>query len=90
MIEKSRAVGAVLAFTAMVVMIPVLLQIRTDGRKLRDVWGHFLFVAGLLCVAAGYALFADVRQRYLAIAGLAAALLGLFVQHRDRDSDDVA
>ncbi len=83
-------IGIILAVTALVVLVPVLLQMRTDGRRFRDVWGHFVFVGGLLCVAAGYAFFADVRQRYLAVGGLAAALIGLFVQHRDRDSDGVA
>ncbi|MEO5509480.1 MAG: hypothetical protein ABIS27_02555 [Longimicrobiales bacterium] len=90
MTQKSPAVGIILGITALVVLIPVLLQMRTDGRKLRNVWGHFVFVTGMLCVAAGYAFFADARQRYLAIGGLAAALLGLFVQHRDKDSDDIA
>lgn len=88
MIEKSTPIGIVLGVTAMVVLVPVLLQMRTDGRKFRDVWGHFVFVAGLLCVAAGYGLFADNRQRYLAFGGLAAALIGLFVQHRDKDNDN--
>jgi hypothetical protein len=88
--QKSTAIGVILGITALVVLIPVLMQMRTDGRKLRDVWGHFVFVAGLLCVAAAYAFFADARQTYLAIFGLVAALLGLFVQHRDKDSDNVA
>lgn len=87
MSEKSTPIGIMLAVTALVVLIPVLLQMRTDGRKLRDVWGHFVFVAGLLCVAAGYGLFTGGRQKTLAIGGLAAALVGLFVQHRDKDSD---
>ena len=90
MIEKSPVVGILLAITALVVLVPVVLQMRTDGRRLRDVWGHLVFGLGLLCVAAGYALFADVRQRYLAVGGLALALIGLFVQHRDKDTDDIA
>lgn len=85
MTHKSTAIGVVLAITALVVLIPVLLQMKNDGRQFRDVWGHFVFVAGLLSVAAGYALFDDARQHYLAIGGLAAALVGLFVQHRDKD-----
>jgi hypothetical protein len=84
---RSPAIGIILAVTALVVLVPVLLQMRTDGRRLRDVWGHLIFVGGLLCVAAAYFFFADGRQWYLAVFGLAAALIGLFVQHRDRDSD---
>jgi hypothetical protein len=87
-IEKSRAVGIILGITALVVLVPVVLQLRAKERRFQDVWGHFLFVAGLLCVAAGYGLFADVRQRYMAAGGLAAALIGLFIQHRDKDSAD--
>jgi hypothetical membrane protein len=87
--HRSTAVGVILTITALVVLIPVILQIRNDGRRFADVWGHFVFVAGLLCVAAGYGLFDDMRQRYLAIGGLAAALIGLFIQHRDKDRDDV-
>ena len=90
MIETNLVVGVILGITALVVLIPVVLQMRTDGRRLKDVWGHLLFAAGLLCVAAGYSFFADARQKYLAVGGLAAALIGLFVQHRDKDSDEVA
>jgi hypothetical protein len=86
-IEKSRAVGIILGITALVVLVPVILQLRARERRFADVWGHFIFVAGLLCVAAGYGLFADRRQRYLAIGGLVAALIGLFIQHRDKDSE---
>jgi hypothetical protein len=88
-IEKNPVIGIILGLTALVVLVPVIIQMRTDGRKFVNVWGHFLFVAGLLCVAAAYGLFADRRQQYLAMGGLAAALLGLFVQHRDKDRDDV-
>lgn len=87
MIEKSTPIGVILAITALVVLVPVILQLRARERRFADVWGHFLFVAGLLCVAAAYGLFADTRQRYLAVGGLAAALIGLFVQHRDKDSE---
>jgi hypothetical protein len=87
-IQQNKVVGVILGITALVVLVPVVLQMRTDGRRLRDVCGHLLFAAGLLCVAAGYGLFADSRQQYLAGGGLAAALIGLFVQHRDTDSDN--
>jgi uncharacterized membrane protein YfcA len=90
MIERSITIGVILGITALAVAVPVLLQMRSDERRLSEVWGHFIFIAGLLAVAAGYAFFADERQYYLAVGGLIAALLGLFIQHRDRDRDDAA
>jgi hypothetical protein len=84
---KSPAIGIVLGITALVVLIPVLLQMKNDGRRFTDVWGYFVFAAGLLGVAAGYAFFTGAPRTLLAVGGLAAALLGLFVQHRDRDRD---
>lgn len=88
MIERDLVVGIILGITAIVVLFPVLLQLQAKERVFGDVWGHFIFVAGLIAVACGYALFSGTQQRALAIGGLAAALIGLFIQHRDRDAGD--
>ena len=90
MTGRSTTIGVVLAVTAMVVAIPVVLQLRSHERRLRDVWGHFVFVAGLLVVAAAYAFQADEAQYYMSVGGLIAALFGLFIQHRDTDRGDSA
>ena len=87
---RSTTIGVILAVTAVVVAAPVMLQLRSGERRLRDVWGHFVFIAGLLVVAAAYAFFVDERQYWLSVGGLVAALFGLFIQHRDADRDDSA
>ena len=87
---RSTTIGVILAVTAMIVLIPVVLQLRSGERRVRDVWGHFVFVAGLLAVAAAYAFLVDERQYWLSVGGLVCALFGLFIQHRDADRDDSA
>lgn len=77
-------VGSFLLVTALVILVPVLLQIR-DGRfHWRDVWGMFVLVAGFAVVGVGYLFFAGGQQRLLSLIGLGGVLFGLFVQHKRR------
>ena len=73
---RSTTIGVILAVTATIVLVPVMLQLRSGERRLRDVWGHFLFVAGLLVVAAAYAFFTDEHKYWLSVGGLVGALFG--------------
>lgn len=73
-----------LAGTALIVVVPVMIQMAREGYRLRQVWGHLVFGAGMLLVAAGYGLYDDVRQGWLAGIGFALAVLGMLAQHRSR------
>lgn len=83
--ESNSIVGVFLVLTALVILVPVLLQIR-DGRfHWREVWGMFVLVAGFVAVGAAYIFFAGPEQRWLSLVGLGAVLFGLFIQHKRRE-----
>ncbi len=72
--------GFFLMATAAIVLVPVFLQVRAKEHGLRDVWGYILFAAGLFSVGASYSFLDGDARRDVAIGGLAAVLIGLFVQ----------
>lgn len=76
--------GVFLMFTAVIVLIPVFLQLRAREYDWRAVWGYLLFAAGLFSVGASYSFFDGDARRNLSIAGFAAILIGLFVQEATR------
>lgn len=86
--ESNSVIGIFLFVTAVVILIPVALQIR-DGRfHWREVWGMFVLVAGFMMVGTAYMFFAGQDQRWLSLIGLGAVLFGLLVQHKRRDRPD--
>jgi len=85
MMDSNSIIGIFLFVTALVILIPVLLQIR-DGRfHWREVWGMFVLVAGFVIVGTAYMFLAGQELRWMSLLGLAAVLFGLLVQHKRRD-----
>lgn len=84
--NSNTAVGVFMLVTSVVVLVPVVMQLR-DGRfRLREVWGLLLLVVGFAVVGVGYAFYdGDMRHR-LSLLGLAAVIFGLFAQHNRRDT----
>jgi hypothetical protein len=78
--------GFFLMATGVIVLFPVVLQVRGKEHGWRDVWGYFLFAAGLFTVGVAESFFEAVTRRDLTIAGFAAILIGLFVQEGLRGS----
>jgi hypothetical protein len=76
-------IGIFLLISAVVVLVPVVLQIRQGESRLRDVWGYIVFVAGLIVVAAGDSTLARAHQSRFALAGVMLALLGLLTQPKN-------
>lgn len=68
--------------TALVVLFPVVLQLRDGESRLAEVWGYFVFIVGLLLIAAGDTNFGRSHQAVWTGAGIAATLIGLIVQSR--------
>lgn len=86
--ESNSIIGIFLFITAIVILVPVALQIR-DGRfHWREVWGMFVLVAGFMIVGTAYTFFGGQDQRWLSLTGLGAVLFGLLVQHKRRDRPD--
>ena len=80
--ESRTGLGIFLLVTALMILVPVVWQIR-DGRfTARQVWGIFVLIAGFAAVGVGYAFFTDDAQRVLTLGGLGAVVFGLLVQHK--------
>jgi hypothetical protein len=71
--------------TALIVLFPVVLQLREGESRLSQVWGYFLFIAGLLLIAAGDIDFARSHQALLTVSGIAVTLVGLIGQARQSE-----
>ncbi len=72
--------------TALVVLFPVLLQLQKGESRLREVWGYFVFILGLLLIAAGDTNLGHAHQVKLTMAGVAASIIGLILQGRSANT----
>ena len=81
-----RFAGYFMLVTSVVVAIPVILQIRSRESDWKYVWAPILFVIGLAMTGAGYAFAAPQNQKSIAVAGIAAMLLGLVFAQKTRAS----
>lgn len=77
-------IGYVLMATAILVLVPVALQLRSGEQRPLDFAGYFLFAAGLLAVGAGEAWLGGRAAIIATFGGLAAVLLGLLVARPGR------
>ena len=84
--DSERFAGYFMLFTALVVAIPVGLQWRAREAAWKHVWSPLLFVLGLAATGAAYAFGAPQNQRSIAVAGVAAMLLGLLFAQKRRNS----
>jgi hypothetical protein len=81
-------VGIFLIISAVIVLFPVVMQLRLGESRIRDVWGYLVFIAGLVLVAVGDSALARGLRLELAIAGVITALAGLLIQSRLSQSSD--
>ena len=72
--------------TALVVAVPVVLQLRAREADWKHAWSPVLFVLGLAATGAAYAFAGHEYQRNIAVAGVAAMLLGLLFAQKTRNS----
>ena len=76
--------GWILIVTAVLVMVPVALQLRAGEHRFRDFGGYVLFALGLVLVGAAERWATGTTERTLTLAGLAAVVGGLFVARPGR------
>lgn len=84
--SSERFAGYFMLLTAVVVAIPVALQLRARESDWKHVWSPFLFLLGLAATGAAYAFGSPANQQNIAIAGVAAMLLGLLFAQKSRKS----
>ena len=73
--------------TAALVAVPVVLQLRAREADWKHAWSPVLFFIGLAATGAAFAFTTDPNQTSIAVAGVAAMLVGLiFTQKAVRGS----
>lgn len=72
--------------TAIIVAIPVILQLRAREADWKYAWAPILFVVGLAVTGSAYAFAAPENQKSIAVAGVAAMLLGLIFAQKTRNN----
>ena len=83
--SSDTAVGIFMLLTSVIVLVPIVVQLR-DGRfRVREVWGLFVLVAGFATVGLGYAFYEGAVRQRVALLGLGAVIFGLLAQHNRRD-----
>ena len=71
--------------TAIIVAIPVLMQMRRRESDWKYAWAPILFIVGLAVVGCAYAFATPPNQKSIAVAGIAAMLLGLIFAQKTKD-----
>jgi len=71
--------------TAVVVLVPVIMQLRAKDTTLRETWGLLLFTAGLVSLGLSDSAAANGNAGKFVGIGLAATIIGLLVQTRYGD-----
>ena len=71
--------------TAVIVAIPVLMQLRKRESDWKHAWAPILFIIGLAVVGSAYAFAEAANQKSIAVAGVAAMLLGLIFAQKTKD-----
>lgn len=77
--------GIFMLATALIVLVPVFIQIYMKETTLRDAWGLLLFAAGLIALGLSDSAAANGNAGRLIGVGLAAAIVGLLIQTRHGD-----
>lgn len=84
--QSDRFAGYFMIATAVIVAVPVVFQLRAREADWKHVWSPVLFIVGLLATGSGYAFAAAQNQKVIAIAGVAAMLLGLIFAQKTTDT----
>ena len=71
-------------FTAVIIAVPVLSQLRTRETDFRKTWGAVLFFVGLAATGCAFAFVQSDKQTSIAVAGVAAMLVSLLFAQTKR------
>ena len=72
-----RYAGYFMIVTALIIAVPVILQIRTKENDFRFAWAPVLFFLGLAITGVAFAFVQPDKQTSIAVAGVAAMLVSL-------------
>lgn len=69
--------GYFMMLTAIIIAVPVIIQIRAREADFRHAWAPVLFFLGLAATGAAFAFVQSDKQTSIAVAGVAAMLVSL-------------
>lgn len=84
--QSDKFAGYFMLATAAIVAVPVLLQLRAREADWKYSWAPILFFLGLAGAGAAFAFVKPPNQTSIAIAGVAAMLVGLVFAQKTRDT----
>jgi hypothetical protein len=79
-----RYAGYFMLVTAIIIAVPVLLQLRSRETEFRKMWGSVLFFIGLGATGCAFAFVQSDKQTSIAVAGVAAMLVSLLFAQTKR------
>ena len=83
--HSEKFAGYFMLITAAVVAVPVIMQLRAREADWKHAWSPILFVLGLATIGAAFAFDHSHNQKSIAMAGVAAMLVGLlFAQQKTK------
>lgn len=72
-----RYAGYFMLVTAVIIAVPVVIQLRQNESNFRHVWAPVVFFLGLALTGSAFAFFSPEKQTSIALAGVAAMLVSL-------------
>lgn len=72
-----RYAGYFMLVTAVLIAVPVIIQIRTRESDFRHAWAPVLFFLGMAATGTAFAFMSADKQTSIAVAGVAAMLVSL-------------
>jgi hypothetical protein len=80
--QAEKFAGYFILATALLVAVPVILQLRAREADWKHAWSPVLFFLGLASTGAVFAFTTDPNQTSIAVAGVAAMLVGLIFSQK--------
>lgn len=84
--QTEKFAGYFMLVTALIVAIPVVLQLRAREADWKHAWAPVLFFLGLATSGASFAFVPPANQTSIAVAGVAAMLVGLIFAQKTRNA----
>ena len=84
--QSEKFTGYFMLVTAMVVAVPVVLQLRAREADWKHAWAPVLFFLGLATTGVAFAFAAPPNQTSIAVGGVVAMLVGLMFGQKTRNT----
>jgi hypothetical protein len=80
--QAEKFAGYFILATAVLVAVPVVLQMRARESDWKHAWSPILFFVGLAATGAAFAFMTEPKQTSIALGGVVAMLVGLIFSQK--------